>query len=253
MVARHFPRRLRDLSEGLFLSMAAQLEGQLYTTISANFALMAVDVYLKVVPNADTGNFTVLEILRDKQKRELKPAGTTLFTVPFSGEAEKISLENRDSLNLFYQINASGFDREPPKTEIKKGIEVYREFLNESGQVITSAKVGDPVQVKLNFRSLTNRNVSNVAIVDLLPAGLEAEAESVRKQESDGPWNPDYVDIREDRIVVYGTLSNRVQSFTYRARAINSGSFTVPPLFAEAMYDKSVWARRPQDALRIHK
>jgi uncharacterized protein YfaS (alpha-2-macroglobulin family) len=253
MIARHFPRRLRDLSEDLFLSMAQQLEGQSYTTISANFALMAVDAYLRVVPDAETGNFTVQEILSGNQKRELKPAGTTLFTVPFSAEAEKISLENRDLLNLFYQINASGFDRELPKTEVKNGIEVYREFLNESGQVITSAKVGDPVQVKLNFRSLSNRNIPNVAIVDLLPAGLEAETESVRRQESGSSWKSDYVDIREDRIVVYGTVSNRVQSFTYRARAINSGSFTVPPLFAEAMYDKSVWAHRPQDVLKITK
>jgi uncharacterized protein YfaS (alpha-2-macroglobulin family) len=253
MVARHFPRRLRDLSEDLFLAMAEQLEAQSYTTISANFALMAVDAYLRVVPDAQTGNFTLLEILKDNVRRELRPAGTTLFTAPFSGEAEKIRLENRDPLNLFYQISAGGFDLEPPKTEVKNGIEVYREFLNEAGQLITSAKVGDQVQVKLNFRSLSNRDISNVAIVDLIPAGLEAEIESVRRAESDSAWKPDYVDIREDRIVVYGKVSNRVQSFTYQARAINSGSFTVPPLFAEAMYDKSVWAQRPQDALRISK
>jgi uncharacterized protein YfaS (alpha-2-macroglobulin family) len=92
-----------------------------------------------------------------------------------------------------------------------------------------------------------------VAIVDLIPAGLEADIESVRQAESNSPWRPDYVDIREDRIVAYGTVSNRVQSFVYRARAINSGSFTVPPLFAEAMYDKAVWAQRPQEALRIHQ
>ncbi|MDR1373670.1 MAG: hypothetical protein LBJ24_01725, partial [Treponema sp.] len=253
MVARHFPQRLRDLSDTLFLSMAEQLEAQSYTTISANFALMAVDAYLRVVPNAETGNFRVLEILKNRQSRELKPAGTTLFTVPFSGDAERIRLENRDSLNLFYQISAGGFDRELPGREIKNGIEVYREFLNEVGQVVTSVKVGDVVQVKLSFRSLSSLAVSNVAIVDLLPAGLEAEIESIRRAESDSSWRPDYVDVREDRIVIYGTLSNQVQSFSYRTRAINSGAFTVPPLFAEAMYDKSVWAQRPQNPLRISK
>jgi uncharacterized protein YfaS (alpha-2-macroglobulin family) len=253
ITARHFPQRLRDISGDLFLSMAEQLEAQSYTTISASFALMAVDAYLKVVPDAETGNFAALEILKDKERRALKTAGTTLFTAPFSADAEKIRLENRDPLNLFYQISAGGFDLEPPKTEIKNGIEVHREFLNESGQVISSAKVGDPVQVKLSFRSLSGRDISSVAIVDLIPAGLEADIESVRQAESNSSWRPDYVDIREDRIVVYGTASSRVRSFTYRARAINSGSFTVPPLFAEAMYDKSVWAQRPQEALRISK
>jgi uncharacterized protein YfaS (alpha-2-macroglobulin family) len=251
MVARHFPRRLGDISESLLLSMAERLEAQSYTTISANFALMAVDAYLKAVPGAETGNFRVLEILADKRSRDLKPAGTILFTAPFSGEAEKIRLENRDNLNLFYQISAGGFDREPPGEEIKNGIEVYREFLNESGQVISSAKVGEVVQVKLSFRSLSNRSVFNVAVVDLLPAGLEADIESIRQAESESSWKPDYVDVREDRIVIYGTLANRVQSFSYQARAINSGSFTAPPLFAEAMYDKSVWAQRPQNPLKI--
>jgi uncharacterized protein YfaS (alpha-2-macroglobulin family) len=253
MVARHFPPRLRDLSADLFLAMAEQLEGQSYTTISANFALMAVDAYLKAVPDAETGNFTVMEILGNQQRRELKPAGTTLFTTPFSAEAEKIRLENRDQLNLFYQINAAGFDRELPQREIKNGIEVYREFLNESGQVVTSAKVGDIIQVRINVRSLLNKNIYHTAIVDLLPAGLEADLESIRRAESNSSWKPDYVDVREDRIVIYGTASNQVQSFTYRTRAINSGSFTVPPLFAEAMYDKNVWAHRPQDALKIRK
>ncbi|MDR1277334.1 MAG: hypothetical protein LBK02_01130, partial [Treponema sp.] len=183
MIARHFPQRLRDLSADLFLAMAEQLERQSYTTISANFALMAVDAYLKVVPDAETGNFRVLEILQGQQQRELKPAGTTLFTVPFSGEAEKIRLENRDQLNLFYQINTSGFDRELPARETKNGIEVYREFRNEAGQLVTSAKVGDLIQVRLNFRSLSNQNIYNTAIVDLLPAGLEADIESVRQAE----------------------------------------------------------------------
>jgi uncharacterized protein YfaS (alpha-2-macroglobulin family) len=253
MVARHFPQRLRDLSESLFLSMAEQLEARSYTTISANFALMAIDAYLNAVPGAETGSFRVLEILGDEQTRELKPGGDILFTASFSGEAEKIRLENRNPLNLFYQISVGGFDRELPQAEVRNGIEVYREFLDENGQPMSSARVGDLIQVRLRFRSLSNKNISNVAIMDLLPAGLEAEIDSIRRAESDSSWRPDYVDIREDRLVLYGTLSSRLGSFTYRARAINSGSFTVPPLFAEAMYDKNLWARRPQEPLRIRK
>jgi uncharacterized protein YfaS (alpha-2-macroglobulin family) len=253
ILARHFPQRLRDLSDSLLLSMAEELEQQSYTTISANYALMAVDAYLKVVPDGETGNFTVMEILRENQRRPLKPEGRTLFTAPFSAEAEKIRLENPDPLNLFYQITTAGFDRETPETEIKNGIEVYREFLNESGQIINAAQVGDLVQVKLNFRSLSGGNISNVALVDMLPAGLEADIDSVRRAGSNSSWQADYIDIREDRIVAYGTLTGSIGTFTYNARAINTGSFIVPPLFAEAMYDKSVWALRPQGKLEVRR
>jgi uncharacterized protein YfaS (alpha-2-macroglobulin family) len=252
IISRHFPQRLRDISESLLVDMAQQMERQSYTTISANHALMAINSYLKAVPTAETGRYTVNEVLKDNQRSEIKPAGTTLFSAPFSAAAEQISLVNRDNINLFYQITAAGFDREVPTKEIKNGIEVYREFLDDAGKPVSSIKVGDVVTVKLNFRSLSSNDYRDVAIVDLCPAGLETEIDSVRKEER-AAWSADYVDIREDRIVIYGTLSSRVASFSYRARAINAGSFTTPALFAEALYDKSVWALRPQDPIKIVK
>jgi uncharacterized protein YfaS (alpha-2-macroglobulin family) len=256
IISRHFPQRLRDISESLLVDMAGQMERQSYTTLSANYALMAIDAYLKATPTAETGRFTVLEISKDNKRGELKPAGTTLFSVPFSAGAVKIGLENKDNLNLFYQITAAGFDREMPAKEIKNGIEIYREFLDSSGKPVSSIKVGDVVTVKLNFRSISNTVYRDVAIVDLCPAGLETEIDSVRQaenQSSRGNWSADYVDVREDRLVIYGTVNSNVSSFSYRARAINAGSFTTPALFAEALYDKSVWALRPQAAIKIVK
>jgi uncharacterized protein YfaS (alpha-2-macroglobulin family) len=260
ILARHFPQRLRDISESLFLSMAERLENQDYTTISANFALMGLDAYLRAVPpvggdeSARTGAFTALEILRDKQQRELTGTGTTLFTGVYSAEAEKIRLENRDPLNLFYQVTTAGFDRELPAAESKNGIEVYREFLGANGKPPESVKAGDELTVRLTFRTLNNQTIRDVALVDLFPAGLEADIPSIREAagQSRG-WTPGYADIREDRLVLYGTVSPQANTFSYKARAINTGLFTVPPLFAEAMYDKAVWALRPQEALRITK
>ena len=254
IISRHFPQRLRDISESLLVDMADRMEKQSYTTLSANYALMAIDSYMKAVPSSETGKYIVQEILKDNQRRALAPKGAALFSAPFSADAAKISIENKDNLNLFYQITAAGFDKEMPKAEIKNGIEVYREFFDESGRPITSAKVGDVVTVKLNFRSLTNTEYRDVAIVDLAPAGLETDIDSIRQSErQSGGWTADYVDIREDRIVIYGTVSSRISSFTYRARAINAGNFTTPALFAEALYDKSVWALRPQAPIKIVK
>jgi len=256
IISKHFPQRLRDISESLLVDMAQQMERQYYTTFSANHALMAIDSYMKVIPTAQTGRFTVQEVTKDNQRREIKPAGTTLFSVPFSADAAKIALENKDNLNLFYQITAAGFDRELPVKEIKNGIEVYREFLDSSGRTVSSFKVGDEVTIKLNFRSLSNEEYRDIAIVDLCLAGLETQIESVRQassQPSRDGWTPDYVDIREDRLVIYGSVGSKISSFSYKARAINAGTFTTPPLFAEALYDKSVWALRPQASIKIAK
>ncbi len=254
MLSKHFPERLKDLNESLFVSIAGELSEQRYTSFSANYALMGINSYLKAVPSAATGNYLVQEILGNKEKRSLTPKGDKLFSVPFSNDAVSIHLENKDNLNLFYQITLAGFDQELPKQEVKNSIEVYREFMNEKDEKITSANVGDVVKVKLNFRSLNNRTIYDVALVDMLPSGLEPDILSIRKQETyNTGWTPDYVDIREDRLVLYGSVGPKVASFVYTTRAINNGTFTVPPLFAEALYDKSIWAMNPQAGFTIKK
>ena len=33
-----------------------------------------------------------------------------------------------------------------------------------------------------------------------------------------------------------------MKEFSYKARAVNTGSFVVPPAFAESMYDLGIWS-----------
>ncbi|MFC3651353.1 alpha-2-macroglobulin [Dyella humi] len=56
-------------------------------------------------------------------------------------------------------------------------------------------------------------------------------------------WQLDYADVREDRVVIYGTATPDVHEFVYRIRATNAGKFAVPPAYAESMYDRAVQAR----------
>jgi uncharacterized protein YfaS (alpha-2-macroglobulin family) len=56
-------------------------------------------------------------------------------------------------------------------------------------------------------------------------------------------FSPEYVDVREDRVVLYGTVGNTVTEYIYRIKATNTGAFVMPPAFAEGMYDRGVRAR----------
>ncbi|RJS16772.1 alpha-2-macroglobulin [Corallococcus sp. H22C18031201] len=56
-------------------------------------------------------------------------------------------------------------------------------------------------------------------------------------------WRPEYVDVREDRVVLYGRVGPTVSEYVYRVKATNSGKFVMPPAFAEGMYDRGVRAR----------
>jgi uncharacterized protein YfaS (alpha-2-macroglobulin family) len=54
-----------------------------------------------------------------------------------------------------------------------------------------------------------------------------------------------YVEPREDRVLIYATANRDVQQFVYRIRATNEGKFTIPPSYAESMYDRALHAYTP--------
>ncbi len=53
-------------------------------------------------------------------------------------------------------------------------------------------------------------------------------------------WQADYIDIREDRVVYYGSFGSKVRELTYKVKLTAAGEFVIPPSFAESMYDRSI-------------
>jgi hypothetical protein len=53
-------------------------------------------------------------------------------------------------------------------------------------------------------------------------------------------WFPDHIDVRDDRLVLYGDATGAVGTFVYRVRATNAGTVQTPPAFAEGMYNRTV-------------
>ena len=176
----------------------------------------------------------------------------------FSTDAKEIIFEGDKNMPLFYQTVLSGFETALPSKEVKNGIEISREYTTLDGATLKNPKVGDDVLVKISYRAVGGASLlRNVAIVDLQPSCLEVNIESVRESaglnggSASSDKLPDYVDSREDRIVIYTSVKNSVGSFAYKAKLVNSGSFVVPPLFAECMYDESVNARTVQGKLEV--
>ena len=168
----------------------------------------------------------------------------------FSKTAEKLQFHTDSKMPIYYQTLIAGFETEIPQKQIKDGLEVTREFTNLDGKKIDKVKVGDDILVKISFRSLKG-SLSNIALVDIQAATIEADIESIRDDKYNKGWDSDYVDIREDRVVIYGTVTDKLNTFTYKAKAISTGKFTVPPMFAESMYNKDIRALCPQEPLVV--
>jgi uncharacterized protein YfaS (alpha-2-macroglobulin family) len=85
--------------------------------------------------------------------------------------------------------------------------------------------------------------------VDRLPAGFEIENPRLGRERAAAattgkPWKVESMNLRDDRIELFGTLpAGAARTFTYSVRAVTSGTFTLPPVEAEAMYDPTVSSR----------
>jgi uncharacterized protein YfaS (alpha-2-macroglobulin family) len=116
------------------------------------------------------------------------------------------------------------------------------------------------------MRQLKPQAAGPIAIVDLLPGGFEAvmqtpEMTTADAEEGDGEATEtnaapvpvlalpgsmalEHEEVREDRVVLYTQcVCNAVNEYSYKVRANNVGTFTVPPVYGEAMYRPSVYAQ----------
>jgi uncharacterized protein YfaS (alpha-2-macroglobulin family) len=128
-----------------------------------------------------------------------------------------------------------------------------RRYLDLQGQPLSDGTLaqGDLAVVELSIASTTPEDIPNVALVDRLPAGLEIENPRLGREhrfdwmpDQEEVFAPDYVDVRDDRIQVFGTLPRRVSEaqqsvrrFYYVVRAVTPGTFAAPPARLEVMYD----------------
>jgi uncharacterized protein YfaS (alpha-2-macroglobulin family) len=64
-------------------------------------------------------------------------------------------------------------------------------------------------------------------------------------------WEPEYIDVQEDRVVFFGTLDSGEKYFEFRLKPLNTGIYTVPPVFAEGMYDTEIQYRGLAESIRV--
>ena len=65
------------------------------------------------------------------------------------------------------------------------------------------------------------------------------------------PLRVDFVDEREDRMILYSTVTPDLTEFTYRMKAVNKGKFIVPPSFAEGMYNRDLQFLGPVSTIEV--
>jgi alpha-2-macroglobulin len=141
-----------------------------------------------------------------------------------------------------------------------EGLRLERSFHGEGGAALDESRhqLGDRIYVRTTISNTTKERIQNIALVDRIPAGWELE--NPRLGGADVPdwvdtgalWRAEHMNLRDDRLEVFGELkSGESRSVVYVARAVTSGTFHVPDVRAEAMYDPDQWAREVGGEIEI--
>lgn len=169
-----------------------------------------------------------------------------------------------------------------PVSELKaldRGVLVARQYfkvdqatLKPTSELVTTANVGDYVQVKLTIIAPTSLNY--LVVEDPLPSGFEAvdtslkttsagaRAPELEKRVSECTSCGDYyqpywyywsnTELRDDRVAIFANfLSRGTYEYTYLMRASVSGDFTVLPTLAQQMYEPDVFGRSEGAEFRV--
>lgn len=233
LLAKHFPQQFHLLSDKVFATLADNIAQNQVDTTSAAYTMLAFSTFQ---PSSLKGHIKINEIFANKTSQFLPEPADIYSPIPFSADAVKLDFMNHSSENFFYQIYSGGFDRHLPKKSISQGLEVDREYWNDKEMLGDTVQQGQDITVHLKIRALGDQNYTHIAMVDLLPSGFEWVPNSV-----EGEFN--YYDVREDRLVFFTTADPSVKEITYHVRPTVKGHFTVPPLFAENMYNQRIMAK----------
>jgi uncharacterized protein YfaS (alpha-2-macroglobulin family) len=192
-----------------------------------------------------------------------KPVGTfgntpVKLVLPGTGPVQiRMNAGYRDGA-AFYHLLTRGIPTDDAFKPSSAGLEVERVFLTREGKAVDlgSVRQGDLLVMKTRVRSVAGP-VLNVAVVNLLPSGLEVENPRLETTEklpwiTDANLRPSYMDLRDDRILVFANLPpNSWQTYYSVVRAVTPGEFRLPPVQAEAMYDPALRATGERGEIKV--
>ena len=232
LLAKHFPDIFRSISAKSVDEMFNALKSGNYTTKSSSWAILALNA------------FDSAEIDKNIEFSGHQTQYTPFPTADFTPQTVDLTVTSPEP--FYYVVTQQGFDVDNKIAELADGIEVTKGYYDEKGNPVTSAKLGDELTVKISYRSLKGESVDNVAIVDLLAGCFQIVENSFHKS-----FTVITSDIREDRFIAHVTATKGSNFMTYKVKVIAEGEFTVPAVYASALYQPLVRANSSSSVIKV--
>ncbi|MGD0566451.1 MAG: hypothetical protein ABSA34_03860, partial [Candidatus Goldiibacteriota bacterium] len=173
----------------------------------------------------------------------------TLVLSDSDNKWKDIKITSKDASKFYYNIFIEGTPKEKNRTATSKGLKISRKYYDEDGHEanLSAATQGKLFVVSVTLEPQSGRELDNIVVVDMLPAGFEIENPRLKTRGSlkftpVSNFDAVYEDIRDDRMLMFTGKFSSPMTFSYTVRAVTPGKFVIPNAYAEAMYDPGIKA-----------
>jgi len=246
--------KARNLVDEIAERMASQ---EWYSTQTTAYVLLAIGKFigepsLRARPGQpDASRAMEFEYTLNGKKQNLSTnAPMARLELPFEGEnGGNIEVKNTEGRNLFVNIQLDGISLDNQVVNEAKDIEMGVRYLNTDGQEIDPSRLEQGTdfiaEVRLSHPGI-RVEYKELALTHMFPSGWEIRNLRLDNTGSSRIKNePDYQDIRDDRVYSYfGLKKNESKTFVVMLNAAYLGEYFLPAVYCEAMYDNGIHATK---------
>lgn len=177
-------------------------------------------------------------------------------TINTKGGVGTLSIKNSKNNTLFVRIINSGILPVGQEKVASNNVTASVIFKDRKGAIVNVSKIaqGTELIAEVVLRNTKNEFVPNIALTQILPSGFEIVNTRFTDFGNATENNADYIDIRDDRANYYfGLKSGETRVFKMLINASYFGSYYLPGVQCEAMYDNSFMARSKGQWVQIVK
>ncbi len=160
--------------------------------------------------------------------------------------SNSLTLKNNKKNRLFVRVLNTGILPIGQEKAIQSNVSASIVFKNRKGGVINVSTInqGTEFVAEVTVKNQKNERVENVALSEILPSGFEIVNTRFTDYGDATNNTADYIDIRDDRTNFYfGLKAGEVKTFIILLNASYLGTYYLPGLQCEAMYDNTFLAR----------
>jgi uncharacterized protein YfaS (alpha-2-macroglobulin family) len=234
----------------VFTALCGRREGGRYrSTLEDGLFVFTLGKMAKLFPPA-AGPVRVVVKAGGDPPRTVEVKDRLELSIPAA--AGTVGLEVEDGGTVTAALEARGVPA-GKTAAVDEGLAVRRRFLLPGGEPRPPGpfRQGEPFIIEIQLK--TPRDLPNAVVVDALPAGFEIENPALETNEARSilataaPAEPDAAsfgcsrsEVRDDRLILFAHPGAGTSRHRYVARAVTAGTFALPPIAAECMYDSSI-------------